>query len=281
MTKILIVEDESFLSEMYKLKFELEGYEVATAANGEEGLMQAKILKPDIILLDLMMPVMDGFEALKRLKADPETASIRVFVLSNLGQDIEVTQSADLGAEGFFVKASLTPTQLAAQIEAVISGKPVRKTSLPSVAALKMAGNVELAGPDVSHSSVLLIEDQEAIAEMYAMRLRQDGFSVELALNGAWGLKVAKERRFDAIIMDMVMPAMNGYVMLLGIRADSANRETPIIVLSNSAQDQDIDDALKAGANSYLLKSKTTPSVLCDILRRELSRARPAAADQA
>lgn len=120
MKKICIIEDEVALAEMYKIKFSKEGYDVKVATNGVEGLKLIKEAKPDLVLLDLVMPRMDGFTVLKELRADPATAKLTVYVFSNLGQSTEVEQGLKEGANGYFIKSSLTPSQLVEKVKAIL-----------------------------------------------------------------------------------------------------------------------------------------------------------------
>ena len=119
--KILIVEDELFIAEMYKIKFESYGYEVATAHDGEEGIKVANKFMPDLVLLDLMMPRKDGYHTLKDLREAEKTKNLKVFILSNLGQKEEIDKGIEMGADGFFVKAHLTPTQLLEKVNEIIN----------------------------------------------------------------------------------------------------------------------------------------------------------------
>ena len=118
--KILIVEDEAFIAEMYKIKFESDGYEVATAHDGEDGIKVANKFMPELVLLDLMMPHKDGYQTLKELRDGEKTRFMKIFILSNLGQKEEIEKGMKLGADGFFVKAHLTPTQLLEKIKEII-----------------------------------------------------------------------------------------------------------------------------------------------------------------
>lgn len=118
--KILIVEDEEHLREMYKIKFELEGFKVITSEDGKEGLSLAKSEKPDLVLLDLMIPKINGFEVLEKIRKEKTLKDLKVYILSNLGQDDEVEKIEKLGGDGFFVKANLTPTQLAEKVKKII-----------------------------------------------------------------------------------------------------------------------------------------------------------------
>ncbi|MFH1427909.1 MAG: response regulator [Patescibacteria group bacterium] len=262
---ILIIEDEEYLADMYKIKFEQEGYQVTIARNGPDGIKLTKSVRPDLVFLDLVLPGMDGYEVLEKLKQDKSTKDIKVYILSNLGQKEEIDRGLAAGAEGYFIKANLTPSQLVANIEKIFSGKAagIKKKNQKNGDKKVVAANTKING-----KSVLLIEDQKAIVEMYKLRLEKDGYRVEVARNGAWGIKLAKNNKFDIIVMDMVMPAMNGYDAIEILRADNQTKNVPIIILSNSAQDKDIAKAKKLGATSYLLKSKITPSKLVKEIKK-------------
>lgn len=123
--KILIIEDEEYLSEMYKMKFEQEGYKAVIADDGAAGIELAIKIKPDLILLDLVMPKMDGYEVLKRIRQAEEIKDVKVYILSNLGQNEEVDKGFAAGADGYLIKANLTPSQLVKNIEKIFAGARV------------------------------------------------------------------------------------------------------------------------------------------------------------
>ena len=118
--KTLLVEDDSFLLSMYTVKFELEGFSVITAEDGEKGLSLVKKESPDIILLDIMLPKKDGFEVLRELKNDENTKTIPVILLTNLSQKNEVTQGLSLGANDYLIKAHFMPSEVVEKIKALI-----------------------------------------------------------------------------------------------------------------------------------------------------------------
>ena len=105
---------------------------------------------------------------------------------------------------------------------------------------------------------------------MYKLRLEKEGYAVEIARNGVWGLKQARQNSYTAIVMDIVMPAMDGHAMLQKIKKDSKNKKAPVLVLSNSGQEQDIKKAKKCGAACYLLKASITPAKLVKELAKVL-----------
>jgi len=119
-TKILIVEDDNFLVEMYTTKFELEGFDVISAEDGKKGLEMVNREKPDIILLDILMPVMDGFAVLDALKKDKTTADIPVILLTNLGQKDDVKKGFEKGAVGYLIKAHFMPSEVVEKIKKIL-----------------------------------------------------------------------------------------------------------------------------------------------------------------
>ncbi len=106
---------------MYSAKFGREGYDVHTADNGSDGVRLAREIKPDIILLDIIMPKMDGFAALKELRKKEETKNIPVILLTNLGQDKDIEKGKKLGADDYFIKANHTPAEIVEKVREMIA----------------------------------------------------------------------------------------------------------------------------------------------------------------
>ncbi len=117
---VLLVEDDVFLSGIYQKKFEMEGYKVSPAENGEKGLNDAKKKKPDIILLDILLPKLDGFAVLEQLKADPTTKDIPVILLTNLGQKDDVEKGLEAGAVDYLIKAHFKPSEIVEKVKKVL-----------------------------------------------------------------------------------------------------------------------------------------------------------------
>ncbi len=120
--KIMLIEDDTFLSSMYAEKLSSENFLVVTAMDGQEALEKIKREIPDVVLLDIMIPKVNGFEVLKRIKTDAATAAIPVILLTNLSQENEVKQGLDLGASDYLVKAHFTPTEVIGKIKKVLGG---------------------------------------------------------------------------------------------------------------------------------------------------------------
>ncbi len=119
--KILLVEDDKMLADMYSTKFEKEGLHVMRAHDGAEGLDMIKQEKPDLVLLDIIMPKLDGFAVLKEIKADPELKKTHVLLLTNLGQSEDVTKGNELGADDYFIKANHTPAEIVEKVKGMLA----------------------------------------------------------------------------------------------------------------------------------------------------------------
>lgn len=115
--KVAIIEDDIAISQMYRLKFETEGYDVQTADNGKLGLELIEEFHPDIILLDLMMPEMTGDEMLNELRTKPWGKDITVIILTNMGEEEAPKSLKELGVHSFIVKAEMTPRQVAERVK--------------------------------------------------------------------------------------------------------------------------------------------------------------------
>ncbi|MEK7620931.1 MAG: response regulator [Patescibacteria group bacterium] len=120
-TKIAIIEDDGVIRQMYRMKFEGEGFEVETAENGRDGVDLVQHMKPDIILLDMHMPEMDGATALSKIRNEPWGKDIPVIVLTNLGEEESPKNLRALGIKGYIVKADFTPRQVVARVKDVLS----------------------------------------------------------------------------------------------------------------------------------------------------------------
>jgi DNA-binding response OmpR family regulator len=121
MTKIAIIEDDAVISQMYRMKFEAEGYEVQMAANGRLGVELVGKMRPDIILLDLRMPEMDGAEALAQIRKKDWGKDIPVLVLTNVGVEEAPKELEDLNVLSYIVKADLTPRQVTEKVKEALA----------------------------------------------------------------------------------------------------------------------------------------------------------------
>lgn len=121
--KILIIEDDKILADMYAVKFEKEGYEVVETQSGTEGLNLAKTINPDVVLLDVILPEMDGFAILIELKKEKNTKKIPIILLTNLGQQVDIKKGKSLGATDYLTKSNITPSEVIQRIKKITNKK--------------------------------------------------------------------------------------------------------------------------------------------------------------
>jgi len=120
-SSILIIEDDIFLSDLYKTKMELEGFKVFAAYDGEKGLELVKKNKPEIILLDLILPKITGFQVLEKIKQDVAIKDIPIIILTNLSQKADVDKGLKMGADDYLIKAHFMPSEVVEKIKKLIS----------------------------------------------------------------------------------------------------------------------------------------------------------------
>ncbi len=121
MTKILIVEDDAIISEMYANKFKEAGFDVYLAKDGQEALDKSLEIKPNLVLLDVVLPKMDGFEVLKKIKEDPKLKNdVKVILLTNLGEQKDIDKGLAMGAETYLIKAHYTPGKVVEKIKEIL-----------------------------------------------------------------------------------------------------------------------------------------------------------------
>ena len=121
--KILIIEDDDFFRGLISKKLLFEGFDVYMAINGEEAIKKMKDTKPSLILLDLLLPNIDGFEVLSKIKQDPETASVPVIIVSNLGDKEDIDKGLKLGAVDYLIKSQFTPEMIIEKVKNVFVKK--------------------------------------------------------------------------------------------------------------------------------------------------------------
>ena len=125
-TKVLIIEDDISLAQLYKVALEIKGYQVSVAHDGEEGMQLAIQEIPDVLLLDIMMPKVTGLELLVQIKDNPKIRHIPIIMLTNFGQEQNIKEAFDRGATEFILKYHITPEELAGKIASILKPEPMK-----------------------------------------------------------------------------------------------------------------------------------------------------------
>ena len=286
MKKILIVEDDPMLSEIYNKKFTQDGFfEVLKAVSGGEAEEKIRKHRPDLVLLDLVLPEKDGFQILKEIREDSSLNSVKIIIFSNLSQEEEQQKAKTLGANGFIAKSDFTPQQIVVEVKKILGEEEIgdEKQSIIGSADKKeksVSWNnkkiPEKKGKNVIDElgfspKILVVEDEEVFLEVFGLKLKEYGFEVETASNGGWGLKLTEKNKYDAILLDILMPVLNGVDLIKKIKKNGKNKETPLIVLSGSIDEQgQRDEVLESGASDVLIKTHVTPSEVVECVKKHI-----------
>ncbi len=262
--KILIVEDEPVHLAVMKTKLESEGYEVEAALDGEEGWRKLKTAPPDLVLLDVILPKLDGFQFLER--AQKEKINVPIIIVSNSGQPVEIDKALKLGAKDCLVKAEFSPAEVLEKVEKVLGSKarPKAKTFSPSP-----SDSETYVG---SRNHLLMVEDDKFLRDLIVQKLTREGFKMRGAVDGEEGLKMVREERPDLILLDLILPGLDGFEVLKRLKADAGTKDIPVIVLSNLGQKEDMDRAMAAGAEDFMVKAHFTPAEIVAKIKATLKK---------
>lgn len=267
--RVVLVEDEEVLLEVLESKLKKEGFEVFSAKDGMAGLDLIKAILPDIILLDVVMPRMDGFEVLENLKKDPELSKIPVIIISNSGQDVEIGRALALGVKDYLVKAEFDPQEVLDKIRGQLKG--MGREPVVSVAEKEIpAGAAAAIKPE--DYRVLLVEDDSFLRDLLSQKMRKEKFQVIEAVDGEDGLKKTISEKPHIVLLDLILPGADGFETLKRIRTEETVGKVPIIILSNLGQKDDIEKGMQLGATDYLVKAHNTPGEIIEKIRSVLAR---------
>ena len=245
------------IAEIYKRKFQSAGFEVVNAISGKEVLKFAAEDKFDLILLDMVLPEMSGMEVLKQLRQSGEyDKKLKIIVLSNLNKTDFEKEAKENGADGFIGKTQFSPSELVVEVQRLLNEYGEQEKNKERL----IGKTVKPTGSDKKR--ILFIEDEEIFLEMFGKKLEDEGYEVEYAKNGVWGIKMASENVYDLFITDMAMPAAGGEEIIQKLKMDDKTKNIPIIVLSASLAEEDIVTVQAMGITDFYEKTKVVPSDL-------------------
>ncbi|MDD5626803.1 MAG: response regulator [Patescibacteria group bacterium] len=258
--KIMIIEDEKALLSLMEKKLSKGGYIPITAPTGTEGLKKIREYKPDLILLDIVIPDKNGYEVLEEIHNDPFLNQIPVIIISNSEPDEKKIFA--LGARDYLVKADLTPEDILKKIETYFNKEESPK---PVSAAQKGEGEA---------CKIVLIEDDAILRDLCLIKLQKENFTVITAIEGQEGLHKIEEEKPDVVLLDIILPGMDGFEVLKRMRAlqNKAVAKTPVILLTNLGQENDIKKGEALGAEDYIIKANSTTEEIIDKVRKVIQK---------
>ncbi|MFO8102147.1 MAG: PAS domain S-box protein [Dehalococcoidia bacterium] len=221
---ILVVDDETNIRRFLRYELTMKGYQVIEASNGKEAIALVKKHHPDLITMDVVMPDLDGFQVASELKSDPETRNIPIIMVSVME---DKQQALSVGASDYVTKP--------------FGGDAI----LEKVTRL-------LRDPQ---GSILVVDDDEHLVKSIDFELQQRGYSTSVAHDGEEALKVIEQNPPDLIILDIMMPKLDGHQVIKALKSRPETSRIPIIVLTGVEVAGERMKAFSLGANEYLVKS--------------------------
>lgn len=270
MASILIVDDEPENLELMEAVLSPTGHTIRTAGGGREALQAVQQEPPDLILLDLMMPGMSGFEVCEMLRANEATARVPIIVVTALDQLGIKERTLTLGVDDYLTKP-IQPTEVVARVQAMMQVRHLqqdldrtlaylhelevtryshRRRALSAMDAIPAAAPRQPAGP--MPSTILIVDDEELMRQFYGDLLVGGGFRVVTASSGPEALSALPQYPVETVVLDIMMPGVSGLEALEQIRQIAP--DLPVIILTAHPSSQNAIAALKLGAFDFIVK---------------------------
>lgn len=238
---ILIVDDEEPNRDILSRRLTKEGYTVAVAEGGKQALEMLRVERYDLVLLDIMMPGVDGYQVLKGIKSERLLHDIPVIMVTALNDEPTLKRCLELGAADYV-------------------GKPFELTYLKSRIWRAIQALSHVRRPTVAHNdahaatTVLVVDDDELNQDLLVRRLKKAGHDVHVAANGAEALALLNKQRYDLILLDIMMAKMDGYEVLEKIRERQSLADVPVIMVSAIDDIGSMERCMQLGADDYIMK---------------------------
>lgn len=274
--RVLVVDDILPNVKLLEAKLSGEYYEVLTATGGQEALDKVKDESPDIVLLDVMMPGMDGFEVCRRIKENPETTHIPVVMVTALTDNVDRVRGLEAGADDFLSKP-VNDTALMARVRSLVRLKMTVdewRTRENTASQLGVSDDSSTAmNQPVEHARVLLVEDQDFETDKIIETLAQDEDRITAVTSGAQAMEQIATTPFDLLIVSLNLKNEDGLRLCSHLRSNERTRSVPILMISIDDDIKRIAHGLEIGAHDYILRPVDRNELLARV-RTQIRRKR-------
>ena len=273
--RILSIDDSPTVLKLIEMIGQAAGYEVHVADDGRRGVEMAAELHPDVILVDFIMPEMNGLQVCKALHDNPETRNIPIILVSSKGEAVGDKFVATLGVSHYCTKP-FKAEELLAKLSEILGeqseGRPEAVAETPSTTEPE---------PEPSGQPVVLsIDDSPTILRLVEMILSNAGFTVRTAAGGAKGIELARQLHPDVVLVDFIMPEVNGFQVSKTLRQDSETRDIPIILVSSKGEAVGEQFVQTLGIHHYLTKPFQPDQLVAEVRSALAAGAPSTAADE-
>lgn len=293
---IVLLEDDEFLAEVIVRKLSAVGASIKRYRNGLEGLAAIRQLTPDLVLLDIMMPIMNGYEVLQVMSEEHLIDEIPVMVVSNSGQPVEIDKVMKLGVKDYVVKVDFTPDEVLDKARAILISitkakgmsvdefdvHPVTSAATAAITpapaplpqAVPLAPDTGAGGPSLEALKVLVVEDDPLLKNLLAVKLTASGCLPLYVDDGLKAYDLAMTFKPDVVLLDLMIPGMDGFGVLEKFQSDSYLKTVPVFVFSNKSSEQDKQRVFSLGAKMFKQKAETNLSDVVSELYKLAGRQR-------
>lgn len=273
MRTIVVVEDQLVLANAYRNKFRGEGFTVEVALDGEEGLDLITRIRPDLVLLDLHLPKMNGVELLKKVRSDPSLHALPVIVFSNLTKPGAIEEAWEAGATLVLSKFNTSPKRVLESVNATLFAGSAESPDIPSndTGSISSVITHPIRNEPLGH--ILLVEDSPDLNALLAFMLRKAGHQVTAVGSNADALDQIRAQSFDLFLLGHNEADRDGFSLCRKLR--QSHLDKPIMIYSTTALFSAQQKGLGAGATAYLVKPEdlfNVGQIASDLLRSQSSR---------
>lgn len=263
--KVLILSSDSALTATLTDRFHLEGIATLIVSDAGTAVTEGRRSLPVLVIIDVSVDPAGAFEALDLIRRDPNQsfANVPIIIASQNGDLVEIGQALKFGIKDYFVKSSFDPDRVMVKIRGHIDTAVA--TTPPSVAPSAQSGGA---------SKLLMIEDDKFLRDLATQKFEHEKFTVFSAADGERGVEIAEKEIPDIILLDILLPGIDGFEVLKRIRANSALAKTRVAMFSNFGQRQDVEKALTSGADQFLVKANYTLDEIVEKIRGMLASER-------
>lgn len=272
--RVLVVDDELQNRELMEAILQDAGYTVFSASGGEEALALANAKRPDLIILDLMMPGLSGFEVCARVKTDPQTGGTPVLFVTALNQIADKERALAAGGDDFLTKP-VQYAELLARVEALLKVRHLNRDLDRALAYLReldqarhVAQSEQTAarsGPPIGAPVLLVVDDEPLVRHLLCDMLHEAGYATHAAESGPQAVEFAGKEVIDVVLLDLMMPGMSGLEVLAKLGERIPN--SPVIIVTASPTSENAIAALRLGAFDFVVKGFTRETLLSTVAR--------------
>lgn len=250
--RILVVDDDENTISFFQSVLEEQGYTVSTAENGIEAIKKVKEFHPEVILLDVIMPEMDGYEVTVKLKGNPKTKNISIILVTGMDTLEDKVRGLECGADDFITKP-FNFDELLARVRSLVKLKRLQD-QLYDLQKEFTENKLLEQKKELSLNMILIVEDDERIAKAMSNILDTGGYLTCSVRDGLEAVEFIKENVPDLVILDLLLPGLDGLELLKWIRENPLTKEVPVIVVTAVEDFKTKIKGLHIGADDYLIK---------------------------